>query len=152
TTLGRGDEGFQIAEGAADYDQRPGLDDVVGGGSTLVYGSRESPVTAPQGPETIWRVDGATPVQITRPPGDLQPLSVDGGRIVARRPDGSLELLDVDGGVLRTFDVRAVAAVLADDDLVVLVQGELRDYSASTGVLLYVWPMPDVPSSGRCRG
>ena len=33
----------------------------------------------------------------------------------------------------------------------VLVQGELRDYSVSTGELRYVWPLPDVPSSGRCR-
>ena len=41
--------------------------------------------------------------------------------------------------------------MLAADDLVVLVRGGLRDYSASTGDLRYVWPLPDLPSSGRCR-
>ena len=37
----------------------------------------------------------------------------------------------------------ALGAALAGDDLVVRVPGELRDYSASTGVLLSVWPLPD---------
>jgi hypothetical protein len=31
------------------------------------------------------------------------------------------------------------------------VQGELRDYSVSSGELLHAWPLPDVRSSGRCR-
>jgi Tol biopolymer transport system component len=151
TTLERGDEGTEIVQGAHDYDQRPALGDVVGGGSTLVYGTRESLVTEPQGPETIWRLDDSRPVQITFAPDDLQPLAADEGRVLARRPDGTLDLLGLDGGVLRTFDVPSLGAVLAEDDLVVLVQGELRDYSASTGDLRYVWPLADVPSSGRCR-
>jgi outer membrane protein assembly factor BamB len=62
---------------------------------------------------------------------------------VARRPDGSLEVLDLDGGALWTLNVAALGAVLASDDLVVHVRGELRDYSASTGDLRYVWPLPD---------
>jgi hypothetical protein len=33
----------------------------------------------------------------------------------------------------------------------VLVQGQLRDYSVSSGELRYAWPLPDVPSSGGCR-
>lgn len=90
-------------------------------------------------------------MQITPGADDLQPLAVDGGRIVARRADGSLELLDLDGGLLRRFDVPALGAALTGDDLVVLVQGELREYNVSTGDLLSVWPLPDVPSSGRCR-
>jgi hypothetical protein len=65
--------------------------------------------------------------------------------------DGSLELLSLDGSVLETFDVPSLGAALAGDDLVVLVQGELRDYSVSSGELLHAWPLPDVPSAGRCR-
>ena len=42
--------------------------------------------------------------------------------------------------------MHALGAVLAGGDLVVHVAGELRDYSASTGELRYVWPLPDVPS------
>jgi WD40-like Beta Propeller Repeat len=145
TTLERGDEGVTIAENAAQYDWRPALDDVVGAGTTIVYGSRAGLDTSRQGPETIWRVDDDKPVQITSATEDRQPLAVDQGRIVARRPDSSLELLDLGGGVLRTLDVSALGAALAGDDLVVHVRGELRDYSASTGDLLYVWPLPDVP-------
>ena len=152
TTLDRTDDGVEIAEGAASRDFPLALGDLAGGGLTLVYGFREPQVTSPHpAPEAIWRIDGTKPVQITHGPDDLQPLAVDQGRIVARRPDGSLELLDVDGGVLRSFDVPELGAALAGDDLVVLVQGELRDYSASTGKLLSVWPLPDVPSAGRCR-
>jgi WD40-like Beta Propeller Repeat len=151
TTLGRGTEGDMITETETSRDLPIALGDLVGGGSTLVYGWRSSFVTSLPAPESIWRVDGATPVQITKSTDDLQPLSVDRGRIVARRADGSLELLDVEGGVLRTFDVHALGAVLAGDDLVVLVQGQLRDYSASSGALLETWPLPDVPSAGRCR-
>jgi dipeptidyl aminopeptidase/acylaminoacyl peptidase len=142
TTLVRGDEGVEIVEGASDYGQADALEGLVGSGSALVYGARSSPVTAPS-PETIWRLDGDKPVQITHPSDDLQPLAVDRGRVVARRADGSLELLDLDGGALRTFDVSALGAALAGDDLVVRVPGELRDYGASTGDLRYVWPLPD---------
>lgn len=152
TTLDRSDEGVEIAEGAASRGFPLALGDLAGGGSTFVYGYREPQVTSPHpAPQAIWRIDGTKPVQITRGADDLQPLAVDEGRIVARRPDGSLELLDFDGGLRRSFDVNALGAVLEGDDLVVLVQGELRDYSASTGKLLSVWPLPDVPSAGRCR-
>ena len=146
TTLEQDHPSVRIAESDEHPGQRPALGDVVGARTTIVYGSRQSLDIDSQGPETIWRVDDAKPVQITYAPDDLQPLAVDQGRIAARRPDGSLELLDLDGGVLRTFDVSALGAALAGDDLVVLVHGELRDYSASTGELRYVWPLPDVPS------
>ena len=152
TTLPRGGEGALVAVGSASRGFPVALGDAVGGGSTLVYGFRQSTVGSPTpAPESIWRLDGTTPVQITHPPDDLQPLAVDQGRIAVRRADGSLELLDPDGGVVRTLGVQALAAVLAGDDLVVLVQGGLRDYSASTGELSRAWPLPDVPSSGRCR-
>jgi Tol biopolymer transport system component len=144
TTLERGDEGITIVENVHHYGQRPALDDVLGAGPTIVYGSREALDTSLQGPETIWRVDHTKPVQITYAPEDLQPLALDQGRIVARRHDGSLELLDLVGGVPRTLDVSARGAALAGDDLVVHVRGELRDYSASTGELLHVWPLPAV--------
>jgi Tol biopolymer transport system component len=146
-TLEGGTEGVGIAESETSRGYPTALGDVVGGGSALVYGSRGSAVFSPT-PESIWRIDGTTPVQITHGPDDLQPLAVDRGRIVARRADGSLELLDLDGGLLRTLDVPSLGAALASDDLVVLVRGELRDYSASTGELLYAWSLPDVSGPG----
>ena len=155
TTFERGDEGVPIVSGASLFGVDPRLaplEDLVGGGSTLVYGGRGLNIVYPPTPESVWRLDGARPVRITSSQDDLQPLAVDQGRVVARRLDGTLELLDLYGGVLRTFDVvPALAAALAGDDLVVLSQGALRDYSASSGKLLHGWPLPDVPSSGRCR-
>jgi hypothetical protein len=146
TSLDRGDEGLAIATGAQVEPRRPLVGDIVGGGSTLVYGSVSASL-----PESIWRLDGWTPAQIARRSDDLQPVAVDRDRIVARRADGALDLLGVDGGVLETFAVPSLGAALAGDDLVVLVQAELRDYSVSTGALLHTWPLPDVPSAGRCR-
>jgi hypothetical protein len=154
TTLERGDEGVAIDGGSqttGDEARFAQLEDLVGGGSALVYGLRGRTYDDYRHPEAVWRVDGATPVQVASRSDDLQPLAVDEGRIVARRTSGSLELLSLDGHVLETFDVSSLGAAIAGDDLVVLVQGELRDYSVSTGELRYVWPLPDVPSAGRCR-
>jgi WD40-like Beta Propeller Repeat len=145
TTLARRDEGTAIASGedcCAGNPLLPPAGDVLGDGSLLVYGAWSRTT-----PESIWRLD-YPPAEIVQ---NAQPLSLDAGRIAARRDDGSLELLGADGSVLRTFDVQALGAALAGDDLVVLVQGQLRDYSASTGELLHAWPLPDVPSAGRCR-
>jgi WD40 repeat protein len=150
-TLGSGTEGGEIVEYAHEYGTPPALADVLGGGSTLVYGARELLPNYRQGPEAVWRVDGAKPVAVASSYEDLQPLAVDQGRIVVRRGDDGIDVLDLDGHVLQTFEVQAIAAALDADELVVLVQGELREYSASTGQLLQVWPLPDVPSSGRCH-
>jgi hypothetical protein len=149
TTLERGDEGVAIATGSQTTGDEPRfaqLEDLVGGGSALVFGWRGRSPLDFRLPEAIWRIDGATPVQVASRSDDLQPLAVDEGRIVVRHPDGSLELLGLDGSVLRTFDVSALGVALNGDDLVALVQGELRDYSASTGELRTVLPLPAVPS------
>jgi Tol biopolymer transport system component len=154
TTLEGGDEGVAIASGSqttGDEARFAQLEDLVGGGSALVFGRRGWTYEDYRHPESVWRVDGATPVQVASRSDDLQPLAVDGGRIVARRTDGSLELLSLDGHVLETFDVPSLGAAIAGDDLVVLVQGALRDYRVSSGELLHAWPLPDVPSAGRCR-
>ena len=153
TTLARGDEGAAIAAGShtAGSSLPPELGEVIGSGSALVYGSRSRFAPDPPQPEAIWRLDGSTPVKVASAPDDLKPLALDDGRIVVQRTDGSLDLLDLVGHRLRWFDVPALGAALAGDDLVVLVRGELRDYSASTGDLIDAWPLPDVPSSGRCR-
>jgi len=151
------------------------LGDVVGQGKLLVFSTwREdcgswpcsSPVTLTS--QSIWRiVDGAgdcagasniagSPhcVQIAEANGPLQPLAVDGGRIVVLRGDRSLELWDASGQTLRAFPFTSeppLAAVLGGRSLSVLVQGRLDTYDTQTGALLHSWPLPDVPSGGRCR-
>jgi WD40-like Beta Propeller Repeat len=151
-TLEHGTEGVDVAEGARPSGQPDPetLTDVVGGGSALVYGSRGSWIGSVYPPESIWRIDGEKPVQIATRRFDVRPLDVDQGRILAQSGEGRLEVLDLNGSALATFTVPAVASALAGDDLVVLVQGQLRDYSVSTSDLLHAWPLPDIRSAGRC--
>jgi Tol biopolymer transport system component len=151
TTLAGGTEGTEVAQYAYYREQPVAVADLLGGGSTLVFGARQPAPQYALGPEEVWRIDDAKPVLIAAAYEDLQPLAVDGARIVARVGDDEVELLDASGEILQTFPVAAVGAALDGDDVVLLVQGELRDYSASTGELLEVWPLPDVPSAGRCR-
>src|SRR5205085_7818873 len=86
TTLERGDEGVVISSGSQSSGNAPRwaeLEDLVGGGSALVYGQRGvSPIAFH--PEEVWRVDGATPVQVATRTDDFRPFAVDDGRIVAR--------------------------------------------------------------------
>src|SRR5207248_1889901 len=93
TTLERGDDGVAIASGSwttSDY-RFVQLEDLVAGGSALVFGRRGQPgENNLRHHETVWRVDGATPVEVASRSDDLEPLAVDGGRIVARDADGSL--------------------------------------------------------------
>jgi WD40-like Beta Propeller Repeat len=152
-----GDEGDVIASdhetgSTLGYPRLARLEDLLGGGSALVYGARvRDPTVFGGDPESVWWVDGATPARVALRTTDLEPLAFDDGRIVVRRADGALDLLGLDGSVLATFTVPALGAALAGDDLVLLLQGQLRDYSASSGELLHAWPLPDVSSSGRCR-
>ena len=150
TTLARRDEGTAVASGAdccAGDPRQPPVGDLLGDGSLLVYGAWSR--TAP---ESLWRIDASDlPAEIANGPGGLQPLALDADRIVVRRDDGTLELLTRDGNLLESYPVAALGAALAGDDLVVLVRGELRDYSAATGAFLHAWPLPDVPSGSRCR-
>ena len=148
---------------------------VLGHGARLVFSTWEA-VGTPRRivNETLWGLRepgfaGACPAGI--PPSDvfttrpgpceqiaksaeaLTPLAVDAGRIVVRRGEGPLELLDTQGGLLRTIPLpagEAIVAELAGDDLVVLVAGGLRHYSAGSGELRRTWPLPNLPSGGFC--
>jgi hypothetical protein len=62
-------------------------------------------------------------------------------------------VLDKDGRQLLMIafpDSEVLSAALTGNDLVVLVDGELEVYDASTGELLRAWPMANVASGGRC--
>jgi hypothetical protein len=82
-------------------------------------------------------------------PGPLVPLDVDQGRIVAGG-DNETWLLDATGKRLLSLPASPLAAQLSGSDLVLLVQGELRDYDATTGAPRHAWPLPDVPSGRDC--
>jgi Tol biopolymer transport system component len=115
--------------------------------------------------QTVWRIreptwQGQCPAglrglypgpcqKLATEPGPLVPNDLESGRIVALG-DNALVLLDENGARLLSLDVRAVGAQLSGSDLVVLLQGQLRQYDAGTGALVHAWPLPDVPSAGPC--
>jgi hypothetical protein len=74
---------------------------------------------------------------------------VNGDRIVAVGTNET-EVLDSSGNLLLALPVRAAAAQLSGSNLVVVVQGQLRDYDAATGALLHAWALPDAPSGSPC--
>lgn len=82
-------------------------------------------------------------------PGPFVPFDVDDGRIVVGG-DNALVVLDSSGAETLSLPVRAAAASLAGNDLVVLVQGTLRHHDARTGALLHAWPLSNVSSGARC--
>jgi hypothetical protein len=71
---------------------------------------------------------------------------VDAGRVVVSGA-GSLQVLDSGGTPLQDLPLDASEAALSGDDLVVHMEGELRDYSASTGSLLHTWTLTPAPQA-----
>ena len=91
-------------------------------------------------------------MKVVEASGRLVPLDVDGGRFVALREGRSIELLDQAGRTLRALTPTAtpLAGVLSGQTLAILVQGALEVYDTETGALTHRWPLPTVPSGGRC--
>jgi hypothetical protein len=81
--------------------------------------------------------------------GMLAPFDVDGGRVVVGTKTETW-LLDATGKRLLTLPIAALAAQLSGSDLVVLAQGQLRDYDTGSGVLRHTWVIPNVPSGREC--
>ncbi len=134
-----------------------GLGDLVGAGNLLVFSRWHEPI--PDSPATcgvatnqqIYRLDasGCPCPKIAMSPGPLLPADVDGGRVVAVGSNET-EVLDSSGKQLLAVPVHALAAQLAGTDLVLVVQGQLRDYDAASGALVHAWPLPDVASGSPC--
>lgn len=130
-----------------------GLGDLAGSERLLVFSTwrddQHCPaVTTEQQIERVESAGCPCPV-IAASQGPLVPFDVDGGRVAAGG-DNATVLLDSAGTQLLSVAVSPLAVQLAGSELVVLVQGELRDYDASTGALRHAWPLANVPSSGEC--
>jgi hypothetical protein len=135
----------------------PALGELAGSGNLLVYGEWWETSAIPVLPpfaitsEEIHRIDasGCPCPAIVSSPGPLYAADVDQGRVVAYGTNATL-LLDRDGHQVLSLPISPVAAQLAGSDLVLLVQGQLRDYDSHNGALLHTWPMPDVTSGPEC--
>jgi hypothetical protein len=159
TTLGveRETVTLAVSHGAGGPYTWKGIGELAGSDGFLVFSSWVEEYSGGQccaiftAEQSIKRVDPrGCPCPVLRTePGPLVPLDVDRGRIMAGG-DNALLLLDSSGVELVSVAVRADAALLSGQDLVVLVRGGLRSYNASNGALLRTWPLPDVPSGQTC--
>jgi hypothetical protein len=154
------------------HPQPPGVGFLLGRRSLIVFSTwmngcngADTSCPDPSGPQPLWMALPLGNGSCTRsgvalsPPceqldaGPVVPLAVDETRIVVRRGDASLALLGSDGHELFSLPFRpglSLGASLAGSDLVVRVQGALRDVDAVTGTRLRTWPLPDVPTAGVC--
>jgi hypothetical protein len=154
---------------AGTFGQGTHLGGLVGRGRLLAFSTwtNEPQVGFPVAKQVIWRLaadqsglcplNGESPmharcVKVSEASGPLAPLDVDAGRIVVLRGTSSIELLDQAGRTLRAFTPTStpLAAVLSGPTLAVLVQGALEVYDTEAGALPHTWPLPAVPSGGRC--
>jgi Tol biopolymer transport system component len=131
-----------------------GLGDLVGSGSLLVFSRWRDEPRCPRArtlEQHLYRADtgGCPCLELANAPGPLAPFDVDAGRIVAGGENATV-ILDGTGHQLLAVPVSPLAAQLTGTQLVVLVQGGLQVYDASTGVLQQSWRLPDVPSGGEC--
>jgi hypothetical protein len=135
----------------------PFVGDLQGGGDLLVFGEWSERVQPGDSTkfvtthESVLRVGGVgCPCpEVASSPGPLIPADIDAGRIVAYGERATL-VLDREGRVQMSVPVAPTAAQLSENDLTVLLPGELRDYDARAGTLLHRWPLPDVPNGRNC--
>ena len=130
--------------------------DPVGEGDLLVFSTwnRRSPRGGPcctVSDQAILRAEpfGCPCPEIWAEPGPFVPFDVNDGRVAAVG-DNELILLDRAGTQLLRVPVRALAAQLDGQNLVVLVRGQLRHYDTATGALVAAWPLPDVSAGTEC--
>jgi len=123
----------------------------VGSGSLLAFNDFPGRVTT-----TVYRAEpsGCPCPALRTDPGPLYLDDVDAGRILAHGSNAIVvldstgaQLLSVASPVPPTYHPLLTAG-LAGDDLVVLLDGELRDYDATIGSLRHDWPLPGVSYRG----
>jgi hypothetical protein len=93
--------------------------------------------------------------QIGTAPSLVGAISADSGRLALLRSDGSLTVVGSSGSVVSVYSAGlwgpTLAAELSGNDLVVLTQGSLRHFDATTGLVQHTWPVANVASGGICR-
>lgn len=123
-------------------------DPEVGGSGGLLTLATRAPVTISSS-DLLWHIQTVGPsgcpcqeilsFQQPRPDRYAHLDDVDSDRVVVNG-GGFVRILDGDGMPLLALPLQASEAALSGNDLVVHVDGALRDYSASTGALLHTWP------------
>jgi hypothetical protein len=131
-----------------------GLGDLTADASLLVFSTWRDEPRCPKAAtleQQVHRVDGQAcpcPV-IASSAGPLPPFDVEGGRLVVGGMNAT-QVRGVDGNLLVSVPVSPLAAQLTGSHLVILVQGQMLDYDAVSGVRLHAWPVADVSSGGEC--
>ena len=154
---------FELGGGHGDADiAGPALgggshfDSPAGAGSLLVFSSWQSARnSATSRYDVIWQSilrsspNGCPCPTLRTDPGPLIIDDVEGGHIAAHGNNG-IVVLDSDGTELSFIPVKPSAAALSGGALIVLLQGELREYDWANGSLVHSRPLPSVAAGPDC--
>ncbi len=131
---------------------------LVGSGSFLAFSNwDEKGIYAPAGfdfetiAQSVSRVEpnGCPCPVLASSPGPLFPADVNDGRLVVYGTNKTL-VLDANGQTLLSVGISPLAAQLAGSDLILVLQGELRDLDADTGSLRHSWRLPNAFTGPSC--
>jgi hypothetical protein len=131
---------------------------LVGSGSFLAFSNwDEKGIYTPAGfdfetvAQSVSRVEpnGCPCPVLASSPGPLFPADVNDGRLVVYGSNETL-VLDANGQTLLSVGISPLAAQLAGSDLILVLQGELRDLDADTGSLRHSWRLPNAFTGPSC--
>jgi hypothetical protein len=137
-------------DGVLGSPEESGAGAITGQDDLIVFGDWQRPERGPNGltTETLFRVTSlgcpCTAIAYAAAPSTtspLVPLDTDGTRIAALRY-GSIVVLDAAGNDLLQTTLPAGGAQIMGNELLVLVEGQLRDYDLKTGALRQTWTAP----------
>ena len=111
------------------------LDDVVGAGRLLAFGSAQVGGRGVPPRRAVWRIDGFDSVALRTGPKTGEVVAAGEGRIAVQLSDRRVAILTADGTLVRVFgpvDAKP-PFLLAGRDLLLLEHGTLRAYDTATG-------------------
>jgi hypothetical protein len=121
------------------------VDNIVGGGGMLAFGSERVNAHGVPLRRVLWRIDGFDSVAVRSRPDTGDVVAARGGRLAVALPNARVAILRADGSLVRDLALRhRVAPIGADGkppfllvgrDLLVLARGTMQDYDTITGKL-----------------
>jgi Tol biopolymer transport system component len=131
------------------------LDNIVGGGGLLAFGSERRDAHGRVRLRTVWGIEGFDSVALRSRPNTGDVLAAGHGRLAVELADGRVAILRADGTLLRVLPLarrrtegdpfgfdRKPPFLLAGRELLLLEHGTLRAYDAATGKLQWERGVP----------
>jgi Tol biopolymer transport system component len=119
------------------------VDNIVGGGGLLAFGTARANAQGVVLRRTLWLIDGFDSLALRSRPTTGEIVAVGGGRLAVVLAKARMAILRADGSLVRTIVLRRRVApfgvdgkppfLLADRDLLVLAHGRLENYDTVAG-------------------